>query len=66
VVITVCGEANETCPVFYGARERRHWSFPDPSKATGTAEEQLATYRAVRDAIRSRIEAELLPRPAEG
>lgn len=61
LVITVCDEANEACPVFLGARERRHWSFPDPSRATGTEEEQLAVYRAVRDAIRARIEAELLP-----
>jgi arsenate reductase len=60
LVITVCDEANEACPVFPGARERRHWSFPDPSRATGTEEEQLAVYRAVRDAIRARIEAELL------
>lgn len=59
-VITVCDDANETCPVFYGARERLHWSFPDPSKATGTEDEQLAVYRQVRDAIRSRIEQELI------
>jgi arsenate reductase len=59
-VITVCDEANEACPVFFGAQERRHWSFPDPSKATGTEEEQLAVYRQVRDAIRARIERELV------
>lgn len=62
-VITVCDDANEACPVFPGAARRHHWSFPDPSKATGSKEEQLATYRRVRDAIRARIEAELL---AEG
>jgi arsenate reductase len=61
-VITVCDQAHEACPMFFGARERVHWSFPDPSKATGCEEEQLATYRDVRDAIRSRIEAELLDR----
>jgi arsenate reductase len=61
VVVTVCDEANDACPVFFGAKRRWHWSFPDPSKATGTEEEQLATYRAVRDAIRARIEGELLP-----
>jgi arsenate reductase len=61
-VITVCDEANETCPVFFGARERLHWSFPDPSTATGSEEEQLAVYRQVRDAIRGRIEVDLLPR----
>jgi arsenate reductase (thioredoxin) len=59
-VITVCDQANESCPVFFGARERLHWSFPDPSSATGTEEEQLAVYRRVRDAIRARIECELV------
>ena len=63
-VITVCDQANETCPTFYGAKERLHWSFPDPSKATGAEEEQLAVYRQVRDAFRERIESELLPRLA--
>jgi len=33
-VITVCDQANEACPVFFGARERLHWSFPDPAKPT--------------------------------
>ena len=59
-VITVCDQANEACPVFFGARERLHWSFPDPSQATGTEAEQLSVYRMVRDAIRERIERELL------
>ncbi len=63
-VITVCDAANETCPVFPGAARRLHWSFDDPSRATGTEEEQLAFYRRVRDAIRARIEAELLLSPA--
>ena len=60
-VITVCDEANESCPVFFGAKQRLHWSFPDPSKATGSHEEQLAVYRQVRDGLRARIEQELLP-----
>ncbi len=60
MVITVCDRANEACPVFFGAKERRHWSLPDPSRATGTEEEQLVVYRDVRDAIRGRIERELL------
>jgi arsenate reductase len=59
-VITVCDQAAETCPVFPGAKQRLHWSFPDPSKATGSEEEQLAVYRQVRDDIRGRIERELL------
>jgi len=59
-VITVCDQANEACPVFLGAKERLHWSFSDPSTVAGTDEEQLAVYRAVRDAIRARIERELI------
>jgi arsenate reductase len=59
-VITVCDDANEACPFFPGGKRRLHWSFPDPSRATGTEDEQLATYRTVRDAIRERIERELV------
>ena len=54
-VITVCDDANESCPVFPGAAHREHWSFPDPSRAQGDHAAQLATYRAVRDAIAARI-----------
>src|SRR5947207_4710384 len=61
-VITVCDQANEACPVFFGVQERLHWSFPDPSRAAGSEDEQLAVYRSVRDAIRERIERELIPR----
>jgi arsenate reductase len=64
-VITVCDQANEACPVFLGAKQRLHWTFPDPSQATGTEAEQLTVYRAVRDAIRARIQAELLAPQAE-
>jgi arsenate reductase (thioredoxin) len=63
-VITVCDDANEACPVFPGARERLHWSLPDPARATGTEAEQLAVYRTVRDELRRRIAVELLPRTA--
>jgi arsenate reductase len=59
-VITVCDTAAEACPIFPGAAKRQHWSFPDPSKATGSEAEQLAVYRRVRDEIRTRIEQELL------
>ncbi len=60
LVITVCDQANEACPVFPGARQRLHWSFDDPSQATGSEAAQLAVYCRVRDEIRARIEAELL------
>ena len=60
LVITVCDDAAESCPVFPNARERRHWSFPDPSKADGDPDERFAAFVNVRDAIRDRIERELL------
>lgn len=55
-VITVCDDANETCPVFLGATNRLHWSFPDPSRAEGDEAAQLEVYRQVRDAIAGRIQ----------
>lgn len=60
MVITVCDAADEACPIFPGAVQRRHWSFEDPSKATGSEAEQLTVYRRIRDEIRERIESELL------
>jgi arsenate reductase len=59
LVVTVCDDANEACPVFPEASERLHWSFPDPSKAAGGHEERLRASRNVRDQIRARIEGEL-------
>lgn len=62
-VITVCDQANESCPVFPGASHRLHWSFPDPSRATGRHEEQLAVYRQVREAIAARLREWLATNP---
>ena len=56
-VITVCDDANESCPVFPGTGTRLHWSFPDPSKATGSDAERLAVFRSVRDEIAARVTA---------
>ncbi len=56
LVVTVCDEAAEECPYFPRARRQEHWSFPDPSKASGSEEERLAIFRRVRDAIAARIE----------
>lgn len=54
-VVTVCDQANESCPIFPGASNRIHWSFKDPSQATGTDEERLQTFRIVRDEIAARL-----------
>lgn len=58
--ITVCDDAKEACPFFPGAERQLHWSFDDPSAATGTEDERLAVFRRVRDEIGARIRAELL------
>jgi len=54
-LITVCDDANERCPWVPGSVKRLHWSFPDPSRATGTEEERLAVFRRVRDQIQERL-----------
>ena len=59
-VVTVCDDANESCPMFPNAERRLHWSLPDPSQATGTEAEQTASYREVRDRLLKLIEQELL------
>ena len=51
-VITVCGNADQACPIVPGQVNRYHWGFDDPAHATGTEEEILATFRRVRDQIR--------------
>jgi len=56
-VITLCGHADEHCPVVSNPSVVKwHWGFDDPAKATGTEEEIMAQFRNVRDAIKSRIE----------
>jgi arsenate reductase len=51
-VITVCGNADQACPMFPGQRNRHHWGFDDPAHAEGSDEEKLAVFRRVRDEIR--------------
>lgn len=52
-VITVCGNADQACPVFPGQVNRHHWPFDDPAHATGSDEEILGEFRRVRDEIRA-------------
>jgi thioredoxin type arsenate reductase len=56
-VITLCGHADEHCPVISNKNVVKwHWGFEDPAKATGTEEEIIAKFREVRDSIKDRIE----------
>lgn len=56
-VITVCGNADQVCPVFPGQANRYHWGFSDPAHATGTPAEIRAEFRRVRDQIKLVFEA---------
>jgi arsenate reductase len=55
LVITVCDNAKEACPVFPGRTARLHWPFEDPAHVEGTEEQRKAAFRKVRDQIRQRI-----------
>jgi arsenate reductase len=56
-VITVCGNADQACPMFPGQVNRYHWPFDDPARATGSDEEKLVVFRRVRDEIKRVFEA---------
>jgi arsenate reductase len=56
-VITVCGNADQACPMFPGQLNRHHWGFDDPAHATGSEEEQMQVFRRVRDEIARVFEA---------
>ena len=54
-VITLCGSANETCPLYIGATKKKHIGFDDPAKAKGTKEEVLREFRRIRDEIKEKL-----------
>ena len=54
-LVTVCGHADEHCPVLPAGLRKEHWPLPDPAKATGTEDEIMAVFRASRDDIRRRV-----------
>ena len=54
-VITLCGSANEQCPIFFGGVRRVHIGFDDPSRTVGTQEEILRDFRRVRDEIKEKL-----------
>jgi len=52
-VLTVCDNAKENCPVFFGKATRLHYTFKDPAAVEGSKETRLAAFRRVRDELRS-------------
>ena len=57
VVITVCGNAREACPVFPGKVATYHWGFEDPPHAMREGEQEIDAFRRIRDEIRNTFEA---------
>ena len=55
IVVTVCGHADERCPVVPPGAEKIHWPLSDPAKATGTEEEIMQSFRDTRDEVRQRV-----------
>lgn len=55
LVITLCGDALDNCPVIPNTVEHQHWGLEDPAKATGTEEEIMNMFRETRNEIKSRI-----------
>ncbi len=60
VVMTVCDDAAENCPVWLGPGRVQHISFPDPAKAEGAEQDRMAIFQQVRDDIRRRVLENLL------
>jgi arsenate reductase len=56
-VITLCGDAHETCPLYVGGTKKTHIGFDDPAKVKGTNEEVLSEFRRVRDDIKEKLTA---------
>lgn len=63
-VVTVCGHADEHCPVVPPGTRKQHWPLDDPAKARGSEDEIMAVFRATRDEIERRVRA-LVNRLAE-
>ncbi|MGQ9780496.1 MAG: arsenate reductase (thioredoxin) [Bacillota bacterium] len=57
LIVTLCGDAADRCPLTPPQVRRLHWPLEDPARATGTEEEILARFRQVRDEIRRRVES---------
>ena len=57
LVVTVCDNARESCPMLPGAMQTLHWPFNDPANATGSDDEKMIVFRQVRDEIKDRIQA---------
>ncbi len=56
LLITLCGDARESCPIVPAKVEKRHWNLEDPARAEGTEEQVLARFSEIRDQIKKHVE----------
>lgn len=56
LIVTLCGDAKDKCPVIPKGVTHEHWDLPDPAKATGTEEEIMQAFRKTRDDIKTRVQ----------
>ena len=56
LIVTLCGDARDKCPMIPAGHAHQHWDLPDPAKTVGSEEEILAEFRRVRNEIRHKIE----------
>jgi arsenate reductase len=66
LIVTLCGDARDKCPVTPPTIRCEHWPLPDPAKAEGDEEEIMAVFRAVRDEIQERVKRLLKNIPGRG
>lgn len=55
-VITLCGGAQKTCPMFPGEYQNLHWEIPDPAAEEGSDEARMTAFRSARDDLRARVQ----------
>ena len=55
VIVTLCGDARDHCPVIPISARHLHWDLADPAQATGSRAEQLTVFRQVRDQIKAGV-----------
>ena len=56
LLITLCGDARESCPVVPTRVEKRHWALEDPARAEGTEQQKIEKFREIRDQIKNEVE----------
>lgn len=66
LVVTLCGDARDSCPVLPRGKRHEHWGFADPAQVSGSYEQKLGAFRAARNAIKDRLVEEAISASSSG